>query len=238
MSRERRFFSEQRIDGDSVVLTGAEAHHALHVVRLRPGDTALLFDGSGAEFRARLAASGSRRATFEVIARSEPDREPDIAVAVACAVPRGKRADFLVEKCCELGAAEFIPLWCARSVVDPRVRADNHLAKWRRTAVEASKQSNRTRLTEIQPPVEFADVVGMTDNYASAWICRPGCHAPDPAAPCGHGRHLLVVGPEGGFSDEEAELACHAGFAPLSLGRTVLRVETAAIAALVRLLSP
>jgi len=236
MSQGRRFFSDEPITGAEATLAGPEAHHLLHVIRMKPGEEARLFDNSGAEFQARLVRAGRREATFEIISRSEPAREPRSAVTVACALPRGPRADFLVEKCCELGAAGFIPLWCARSVVDPRVRPENRAAKWRRTAIEASKQCGRTRLTRILPPAAFSELVADSGGYDARWLCSPG-GGPLPKAQTGES-HLVVVGPEGGFSDDETAAALAAAMSAADLGPTVLRVETAAVVALARLLSP
>ena len=143
---ERCLFSERAIEGAEAFINGPEARHALQVLRMRPGDKAVLFDGGGKEFVARLRSAGRREAVFEILEAREGMREPALGVTVACAVPKGKRADFLVEKLCELGAEEFVPLWTARATVDPRVRPDNHVAKWRRAVVEASKQCGRRRL--------------------------------------------------------------------------------------------
>ena len=236
MSRTRRFYSERPIQGATVTLAGAEAHHALQVARVRVGEEVLLFDGSGVECVGRLGSSGRGEATFEILARGAADREPTAAVSVAVSPPRGRRADFLVEKCCELGASEIIPLWCCRSVVDPRVRKDNHLSRWRRIAVEASKQCGRTRLTAIGEPASFEDVVRHAIRLDGGWICTPGVEAKSPPAPRLRERRLVLIGPEGGFDAPESALARQAGLIPLGLGPTTLRVETAAIVALVRLL--
>ena len=234
MSGVRRFYSDNPIKGDCVALAGAEAQHALNVNRMRPGDEADLFDGSGREFRARLVRVGRREAEFEVLSSQHVDRELPVAITVASAIPRGRRADYLVEKLCELGAAALVPLWCERSVVDPRVRAESHVRKWRRAVIEASKQCGRNRLMRIERPVEFARVLDAVGQFGAAWLCSPA--APDQAVrePAAWDSALVLVGPEGGFASEEAMAAEAAGLRRLSLGPSTLRTETAATAAVVR----
>lgn len=234
MSSRRRFYSEHPIEGDRVTLAGAEARHALNVNRLRPGDEADLFDGSGRECRARLARAGRREAEFEVLASRQVDRELPVAITVASAIPRGRRADYLVEKLCELGAAALVPLWCERSVVDPRVRAENHLRKWSRTVIEACKQSGRNRLMRIERPLEFERMVNQTNQFDWVLICRSDAdslpiHGAEPV-----GSALVIVGPEGGFAPEETMAADKSGLRAFSLGPATLRTETAAAAAVVR----
>ena len=231
MSGLRRFYSEEPLEEDRAVITGSEAHHILRVVRLRVGETALLFDGSGVECSSRLIASARGRAEFEILSRELVDREPSVAVTVASAVPKGKRAEFLVEKCCEIGAKAFVPLTCARSVVDPRVRPENHLARWRRTVIETSKQCGRTRLMEVIDPQSLTECVERGGDRDGRWICLPGIPERTVSAK-GAASAMLLIGPEGGFDAEEVSLADRCGFRALSLGKTTLRVETACFVAL------
>ena len=237
MSATRRFYSEEPITDDTVVLTGDEARHALQVVRLRVGEEATLFDGSGVEFRARLETADRRSAGFRVLERLEVARTPRLAVTVASAVPKGRRAEFLVEKLSELGAARFVPLAFERSVVDPRARPGNHLRKWRRAALEAAKQCGRNRLMEVAEPVSFAELSETVGAYGSAWVCDASGESPHPDVLRGQDTALVAIGPEGGLTEAEAREAREGGMAPLGLGRTILRVETAGMAALVRLLA-
>ena len=235
MSRTPRFHSANPIDGHTAELTGPEAQHALRAVRLRVGQEARLFDGSGAEFVGKLVEASRGRARFEIVSRQEVDREPGVRVIVATAIPKGRRADYLIEKCCELGATQIVPLWCERSVVDPRVRAENHLSRWRRVAVEASKQCGRTRVTHVAGPATFGDVAESSGRFARAWVCRPGPETSIGPAPPADTVCMVAVGPEGGFTEDEIALADQVGMTPLGLGPTVLRVETAAVVALARL---
>jgi 16S rRNA (uracil1498-N3)-methyltransferase len=236
MSEQRRFFSEQPIRGDSASILGAEAHHILCVLRVRVGEEVVLFDGGGGEFVARLVSGGRGEARFEVLSRREGRPGPPVQVAVAAAVPRGPRAAYLVEKCCELGAAELIPLACERGVVDPRVRSANLLDRWRRTVIEACKQCGRNRLMTISDPMAIDQLAAVSGRYGSAWVCDPEAQPEAPPMVTTAGVRLALIGPEGGLAAREVARVREAGFRPLCLGSYVLRIETAAVAALARLL--
>jgi 16S rRNA (uracil1498-N3)-methyltransferase len=216
------------------VVDGDEAHHVLHVVRLRQGDEVVLIDGSGREARARMVGASRRDATFEILAVAEVDREPGRRVTLAVALPRKTRADFLIEKCTELGVARLIPMMTERSVVDGGKHQENHLRRWRRNTIEAAKQSGRTRLMEVGPAMSFEQVLAEVGGDQECLIASPDADAVGLSA---HGATLppnasvlVLIGPEGGFTPEEEASAKAAGCTPVALGKRILRVETAAIA--------
>lgn len=215
-------------------MSGDEAHHLVNVVRVRVGEEVALFDGSGSEARARLTGTKRREAELEILALETIDREPARSLTLACALPRASRMDFMVEKCCELGVARFMPIVTQRSVVDPIKRQDNHLRKWRRTAIEAAKQSGRTRLTEISAAVTFDSALSAHGTGDVRLIASPGQDAAsfsqraDAISP--RKSVFVMIGPEGGFTDDEIALALVGACEQVSLGTRILRVETAAIA--------
>ena len=215
-------------------MSGDEAHHLLNVVRVRVGDEVALFDGSGREARVRLTGAMRREAELEILSLETIDREPARSLTLACALPRASRMDFLVEKCCELGVARLIPIVTRRSVVDPIKRQENHLRKWRRAAIEAAKQSGRTRLTEISPAVTFDDALNAHGTGDIRLIASPDQNAAsfhERAAALPPRKSVFVmIGPEGGFTDNEITLALTGACEKVSLGARILRVETAAIA--------
>lgn len=206
----------------------------LNVVRVREGDEIVLFDGQGREAGARVVKTTRREAEIEILSLEEVDREPRRKLTLACAVPRGPRMDFLVEKCGELGVARLIPMVTDRGVVNPTQRQENHLRRWRRIAIEAAKQSGRTRLTEISGAAPFSAVIDEAPPDTARLIASPE----EDAIPLSQfvaglkedAPIFALVGPEGGFTPEEVELARGAGCTPLSLGPRILRVETAALA--------
>ena len=230
-----RFFVAPPIEGQRVLLGGSEAHHLIHVMRLQPGDTVILFDGSGAEFRGQIANLRRSEVEIDVLARAVVDRELPLSLTLGVALPKGDRQKWLVEKMVELGVTSLVPLRTVRSVAQPGNQA---LDRLQRTVIEACKQCGRNRLMELAEPRDWSDYVG--DAPAAAWrlIAHPATSDPPGiAAGVSHPMRndvqrrpiFLAVGPEGGFSEEEVTLATATGWQVRDLGPRLLRVETAAL---------
>jgi 16S rRNA (uracil1498-N3)-methyltransferase len=223
----RRFYLPQSFTAAVLKLTGNEAHHLSRVLRLKPGDEVQLFDGAGRLARARISALGSDEAELEILERLDESQSPRTRVTLATAVPKGERFDWLVEKATELGVDRLVPLLTARSVVNP---GETKLERLRRTIVEASKQCGRSRLMELTAPVRWNDLVTREFARESVWVADPSGEA-GAGRLSGAGEQILVaVGPEGGFTTEELELATQHGAKLIGLGRHILRIETAALA--------
>lgn len=223
----RRFFAAQPIVGPHATIEEEEARHLAQVMRVQRGDEVILFDGSGAEFTARVERIGKQRVELAVLARHEIDRELPFAVTLAVALPKGDRQKWLVEKVVELGATTLVPLETERGVAQP---TDNALARLRRAVIEASKQCGRNRLMEIAEPQICAELFASSPRDARRWIAHPGVGPAVPDAPSA--ATYLAIGPEGGFTDAEVATAIDSGWQPRSLGPRILRVETAAVALL------
>ncbi len=226
-----RFYVDSPITGPTASLAGAEAHHLLHVMRAEVGDRVVLFDGSGLEYQARVAAIA--RSTVELAVHSSEtiDRELARRVTLGVALPKGDRRRWLVEKLVELGVARLVPLETARSVAQPSTAA---LARLHRTVVEASKQCGRNRLMEINEPRTWADYVSDApelneERDGRRLMAHPGATPAGELDLQGEKSVRLAVGPEGGFDEEEISVATAAGWEQLDLGPRILRVETAAV---------
>lgn len=222
-----RYFVEQPIDSNKVVLATTEAHHLLHVMRGKPGDEVTLFDGGGDQFQARVMECGRREVWLEVIDRQTIDREARVAITVAAALPKGDRQQWLVEKLVELGANEMIPLRTERSVAEPSDKATERL---RRGVIEASKQCGRNRLMRIAEPMDWQALIEATDRDSLRLVAHPGSPLPHVKTLGAVKRCSIAVGPEGGLTNDEVQLASAQGWLPVSLGPRILRVETAAVA--------
>jgi 16S rRNA (uracil1498-N3)-methyltransferase len=221
------------VPGSLVDLPEAVAHH-LHVVRHQSGDELVLFNGEGGQARARIADIGKRRASAEILALEAVDVELPFRVTLAQGMPEGSKMDWIVEKAVELGAAGIVPLAAQRSVVRlSGERADKRLAHWQAVVVSASEQCGRNRLADVTPVQDFNRWLGQgadgvrillsprADASLAAWVRQT------PARDV-----TLLVGPEGGFTDQEEDAARAAGALALSMGPRVLRTETAGLAAL------
>jgi 16S rRNA (uracil1498-N3)-methyltransferase len=225
-----RYFVDAPIGGEHARLEGPEAHHLAHVMRGKIGDEVTLFDGSGAQFGARVEHIGRSSVDLAVISRQDVNRELSRRVTLAVSLPKGDRQRWLVEKATELGVARLVPLLTARGVAQP---GDAALVRLRRAVIEASKQCGRNRLMEIASPIAWREFVAGAPANAVRWIAHPissgsGCNRPTLSASSSD--LWCAVGPEGGFADDEVAAALNAGWQSVDLGDRILRVETAAIA--------
>ena len=232
-----------------LALTGGEAHHALHVLRLQVGDEVTVFDGRGHEVRCSIAeiARDTVRLTVLQHSTTPPLR---CRITLAQAVPK-KTMDIIIQKATELGVAAIIPLISERTVVrlgaepgSKHSRAD----RWREIALESCKQSGNNWLPEVHPPQTFRDFLVKLTQKELAYDVKLIASLQSDAqplktilqsnAPIPRLRDfdapsvLILIGPEGDFTPAELDLAQSAGCVPLSLGPLVLRAETAALYAL------
>jgi len=232
-----RFYCPQPLAiGLIIDLPEAVAHH-VHVVRLAPGESITLFNGDGGEYTAVLQTVEKRRASAEIKAHTARDAELPYAVTVAQALPEASKMDWIIEKAVELGAAAFQPLAARRCVVKlSGERAEKKLVHWQGVIISACEQSGRNRLPQLAPVDDFKDWIGQQDMHrrviltprASQSLADWARHQPPQAL-------TIMVGPEGGFSEDEENLAVAQGALPLSMGPRILRTETAALAALAAL---
>ena len=200
-------------DVERPVLDQPDRHHLERVLRLRPGDAMTVADGRGAWRACRFGAELEPLGDVEHEAAAQP------RLTVAFALVKGDRPEWTVQKLTELGVDEIVPIVADRSVVRwDTDRADRHLDRFRRVAREAAMQSRRVWLPDVRPLASFVDVAG---RRGAALVDVGGSVRPSLAL------NVLLVGPEGGWSDEERETAIPA----VGLGPNVLRTETAAVAA-------
>jgi 16S rRNA (uracil1498-N3)-methyltransferase len=225
--------------GALLALPAGAARH-VQVLRLQPGDTVTLFDGTGGESQARIERMGRSEVLVQVGEHQSVDREAARAVHLALGMPANDRMDWLVEKATELGAAAIQPLTAARSVLRlTGERSERKQAHWKAIAVAACEQCGRNRIPDVAPVQDLARwCAGAQEMPALKLVLSPGEGVP-PLAQAVTDRHepiLLLSGPEGGLTPDELAAAAHAGFRPVSLGPRVLRAETAPLAALAFLL--
>jgi 16S rRNA (uracil1498-N3)-methyltransferase len=229
-----RFYCPQPLSiGLHFDLPDTVAHH-VHVVRLAPGDVVTLFNGEGGEYTAVLDSVEKRRASATIKAHTPREAELPYAVTLAQALPEGSKMDWIIEKAVELGVASVQPLAAKRCVVKlAGDRAEKKLSHWQGITVSASEQCGRNRVAQLAPVAEFRDWIGQQDMHrrvlltprATQSLADWARHQPPQAL-------TIMVGPEGGFSDDEENTALAQGALALSMGPRVLRTETAALAAI------
>lgn len=221
-----RFFTPDPLGIGEYVLEGAEAHHLAAVRRFASGDRVTLFNGDGFDYIADVISVGKKTVILQIASILPVSRELNFAIVIASALPKGDRADFLIEKLTELGVTRFIPLITERSIVRPKQSA---VEKFERAVIEASKQSGRNKLMTVESPYDWNDFLSRSDLPSSRYLLHTDSSAT--ALSKSALEVIVAVGPEGGFTSEEVEKAKGSGWQTVSLGPRVLRVETAAIAA-------
>ncbi len=224
--------------GASVEVTGDEARHAVVVKRIRVGEQVTLTDGAGTSATCTVTATAktSLSARVDAVVATEPETP---RVVVVQAIPKGDRGELAVEMLTEVGVDVVVP-WAASRCVsvwrgDKQVKA---LAKWRSTARESAKQSRRTWFPEVTDMVTTSEVVDLLREASVPVVLHEAASGPLADLPVpGRGEIVIVVGPEGGISDEELAAFAEVGAEPVRLGTSVLRTSTAGVAATAALLA-
>lgn len=239
----RRFYAPPAAfaaDEKSATLSAAETRHARDVLRLQSGDEIFVFDGAGREFQCSVKTIRRDSIDLNVIAQVDPARpESTLDLTLAIALLKGEKFDLVIQKTTELGVKRIAPLDTERA--DMRLRdsdgAQKRVARWRRIALEAAKQAGRACVPEIAAPVSFHSVAvteaELSTNVTRLMFSERGgralAEATNNFAP--HSAKIIaMVGPEGGWTDEEIELARGNGWEIVTLGGRTLRAETAGIA--------
>ncbi len=222
--------------GDLLALPDHVAHH-IQVIRLQAGAMVTLFNGDGNEYCATITLLEKKRVTVEVKTCTARSVELPYAITLAQALPESSKMDWIIEKAVELGVAGVQPLSAQRCVVRLSAeRAEKRQSHWQGIIVSASEQSGRNRLAQLAPVTDFSRWIARQDIHkrillsprADQSLADWARHQPPQAV-------TLLIGPEGGLSDDEENLAIAHGAIALSMGPRVLRTETAGLAALAML---
>ena len=227
----RRFFiSKKDIKETEALITGKEAHHLKDVIRLKPGDMFIGFDGSKNQYtcRVRKVSEGKIEAVIEKKKRQESGL---LYVTLVCAIPKKAKIDDIVQKATELGVSEIIPIVTERTIVkiDKRKQEDK-IKRWERIALESSKQCGASAIPKISAILDFKDAVKKTRDFGLKIIpCLYERAEPikEVVAKKKSRKISILIGPEGDFTEDEVRFAASAGYIPVSLGELVLRVDTA-----------
>ena len=234
----RYFFIEPAaLQKPVVAIEGSEVRHIKNVLRLKPGDKIRLFDGEGFEYDASIQRFFADRVEIEIRRKFPGRKESPVQIAVAQALLKEKKMDRLLRHLCELGVTRWIPFISERSVPKPgEKRLSARADRWNQIVKESCKQCQRSKLPEIIKTLTFEGLLDYGQScdlkivfYENESAKLKSLMAPNP--PSSPREILLILGPEGGFSDQEIENARAAGYLVAGLGSRILRAETAAIAA-------
>jgi 16S rRNA (uracil1498-N3)-methyltransferase len=226
----RRFYAPaEQFNGSSVKLSTEETRHLRHVLRLSTGDQVQIFNGEGREFVAEIVTVGKRETLLNIVDEiSAPAPESNLDLTIAASVYKNDKFDLVIQKAVELGVARIAPIVTFRS--ETKIDAAlNRTERWRKIALEATKQCERARIMSVDEPVTFADFLSSLNDESGKLLMfseKDGRSIPDLGDPK---KITALVGPKGGWEDSEIELAEGRGFVPVKLGKRIMKAETAVI---------
>jgi 16S rRNA (uracil1498-N3)-methyltransferase len=212
-----------------ISIAAEKAHYLVSVLRCKKGDDLIIFDGQGRCFRTAVVKAGKKEVIAEVREECPCNFEPPVHITLVQSLLKGEKMDLVIQKATELGVTDVIPVMSERS----QIKDTRKIVRWRRIAEEASRQSGRNVLPDVHEPVHFRNFLVSANQRGIIFYEEEGLKlsaAVSSFAP--HSSPLaIVIGPEGGFSKEEVLAAQKKGFLVASLGKRILRAETAAITA-------
>jgi 16S rRNA (uracil1498-N3)-methyltransferase len=236
MPRTPRFFiSPDQVIDQLITVSGEDVRHLATVLRMKTGDGLLLCDGTGTEYQAKIVQVGRSEIRAEIVSRSMREiRHPLITLGQG--LPKSGKMDWIVQKSTELGVATIIPLVTERTIVKIRDE-EKRVSRWQKIAREAAMQSNRPDIPQVGHIQSFFDFLQTLSPEPRTLLLLPWEEGTEPVKNVlrqipGIKNIIVLIGPEGGFSAQEAEAAKERGFHLVSLGPNILRTETAAVAVL------
>lgn len=220
--------------GKRIALEGTAANHITRVLRLRAGEPLTVFNGNGAEYSATILELHRDVVMVEVKSEQAPRRESPLPLTLAQGISRGERMDWILQKATELGGSRIVPIFTERSVVRLDARqAERKLQHWRAIAIAACEQCGRNVLPEIAHPTDIFEFLGSgVAARTTRLLLSPASDVSIDAVSADAAGITVLIGPEGGLTDTEHEVAVRSGFTAVRMGPRVLRTETAAVAAL------
>lgn len=226
-----RFFVEP-LRGDVAVVTGQDARHIARVLRMRVGEELTLCDGCGTDYQCRILSLSDGEVQAQVVRRMPTESEPTVKVTLYQGLPKSEKMDLIVQKCVEIGVDRIVPVSMARSVV--RLNAAEGAKKqlrWQKIAASAAEQSGRGIIPTVTEPISFAQLLSSAAQEYTLTLYEDGG---SPLGSLVNGQTAsvsLVVGPEGGFEVAEVEALSRVGAHVATLGKRILRCETAPLVA-------
>jgi 16S rRNA (uracil1498-N3)-methyltransferase len=226
------YIPPEKVSGNSLIITGDEAHHLKNVLRKKLGDVLILTDGLGHRIEARILNSDRREICAEIVKKEKMDLNTPVNIDLALVPLKGTRTDLVIEKGSELGVRRFIFFTSQNSVVDNLSKAK--IERYQKIGRSAMLQSQQYFLSGFDVRTKITDLLNMFSSYDSVLVADPSGRLD---VPSNDKNILLIVGPEGGFDDRELTSFLKAGAQILSLGAIRLRSETAALAGIVKILA-
>ena len=236
---QRYFVTPDNLLEDKAIVRGDDAHHLMRVMRAQPGDKVVVSDGVRRECLAEVVELYKENVLLKLLEERPMSGEPSVDVWIAQSLPKGDKLETVIQKGTEIGATAFLPFASARTVVQYDAKKEaKRVERWRKIAKEAAEQAHRSKVPDVRDAMRWSDLLETAERAQLALFCyekENGRQLKDALREAGletgRGPVLVIVGPEGGFTEEEAAEAERRGCVPVGLGRRILRTETAGLVA-------
>jgi len=234
----RFFIAGESLQGKKVVMAGQQAQQIRNVLRICDGEHIIVLDNQGWEYEVVLTAVRRTEVAGQVVEKRRATGEPDTQITLYQSLLKREKFEWVLQKCTEVGVGRFVPVIAERSLIRSldAVKADK-MERWRRIITEAAEQSQRGRIPELALPVKFERCMTALESFDCLLIASAKAGGVSLRAALAGDRRdgpttiALFIGPEGGFTEKEMELGRASGAVAVSLGRRILRTETAALVA-------
>ncbi|MEK7376066.1 MAG: 16S rRNA (uracil(1498)-N(3))-methyltransferase [Candidatus Margulisiibacteriota bacterium] len=219
------------INENIIMITGQDVNHVKNVLRLKPEDELVCFDGKGTEYLCSITSIEKDLVKTRIISSKKADTEPAVKITLVQALPKSSKMDYIIQKAVELGVHKIIPVSTERTIAK-----GTKLERWKKIAKEASEQCGRAIIPEVSLTMNFNEFLCMSMNFdlkLIPWENEKQISLKSVLKKHSDAQNIaLLIGPEGGFSAQEVKEAVEQGFKPVSLGKRILRAETAGVAAI------
>ncbi len=232
----RFFVDKDQIEDNNITITGTDVNHIRSVLRMRPGENITVSDGSGTDYYCSIVDLDPRQVRLQVIDRWQSFSELPVRITLYQGLPKADKMDLIVRKCVELGVFRIVPVITSRTVSRPEPsKLEKKRQRWQGISESAAKQAGRAVIPELAPAMTFRQALQESRSLDTVLMPYEKAAGMDAARTLVHGlgdcrSAGILIGPEGGFADEEVEAAQAAGIKTISLGHRILRTETAGMA--------
>lgn len=229
----RFFISPDRFSPTSVVITDEQAHQITRVLRLRVDDKIVVLDNAGWEYEVQITAVSQKSIIADIVNKQEAQGEPEIDITLCMGLMKRDKFEWVLQKCTEVGVTRFVPMVTQRSLVQETTMKATKFERWQKIITEAAEQSRRGKLPELCQPIKLADAFAQNEAELALvpWEEAEDRNLRMVLAGKRPSSVALFIGPEGGFAAEEIALAQTHDIQPITLGKRILRAETAAMVA-------
>lgn len=237
----RFFVRKEDVQEGFIVIRGEDVHHIKNVLRLSRGSRLTVSDGNGTDYTVEISKMCSNCIYADIVNASQSKTEPPLEITLFQGVPKQEKMDFIIQKSVELGVRRIVPLLTERTVVRFGSERDkeNRLKRWQRVAVEAAKQCNRSIVPEVTVPLDFNEGIKLVEDSQLSFIAyeKESDSSLKNYFKTGNMQHgiskaAVIIGPEGGFSEQEIDRAISLRAVPITLGPRIFRTETAGLVVL------